>query len=205
MNPQWLNWAQRIQALSQAGLTYSKDVFDIERYEELKEISTEIIAAYTDVSEDRLASIFSREEGYQTPKVDVRGAVFDDGKILLVKERIDGKWALPGGFCETGLSASENIVKEIKEESGYDVEYERLLALLDKQKHTHPPDLFHFYKIFIQCRLTGGRAKESVETSEVRFFPKDSLPELSTGRNTKEQVELLFNLTADPARAPFVD
>ncbi len=122
MNQQWLKWAKRIQALSQAGLTFSKDKYDIERYEELRVISTEIMQEYTGLEMTKIIDLFANEKGYQTPKIDARGVVFKKNKILMVREKIDNKWSLPGGFCEVEMSPSENIVKEIKEESGYDVE-----------------------------------------------------------------------------------
>src|SRR5690606_18016819 len=121
MSMKWLDWAKRIQALSQSGLAFSKDLYDIERYEELREISAEIMAEHTNLEINIINDLFTNETGYQTPKVDVRGVVFKNGKILMVKENIDNQWALPGGFCDVGMSPSENVVKEIKEESNYDV------------------------------------------------------------------------------------
>ena len=130
MTNQWLDWAKRIQALSQTGLAFSKNVHDIERYEDLRNISVEIMSAYTDLEMHKIKDLFTNEIGYQTPKVDVRGVVFKDGQILMVNENGDNKWALPGGFCDVGLSPSENVVKEIKEESGFDVIPVKLVALL---------------------------------------------------------------------------
>ena len=152
MDNQWLQWAKRIQAIAQTGIAFSKDIYDIERYEELRNISVEIIAKHTDLEIGKIKDLFADAKGYQTPKVDIRGVVFRNGQILMVKEKNDNKWALPGGFCDVGLSPSENVVKEIKEESGFIVKPIRLLALLDKNKHPHPPDLQHYYKIFIQSR-----------------------------------------------------
>src|SRR5690606_7818977 len=117
MEYKWLEWAKRIQALSQAGLAFSKDVYDIERYEELRKISVEIMADHTDTEMEKVYDLFANETGYQTPKLDVRGAVFQNNQILLVQENHDGTWSLPGGFCDIGLSPSENIIKEIKEEA----------------------------------------------------------------------------------------
>ena len=170
MNYQWLEWAKRIQALSQTGLAFSKDVFDIERYEELRKISVEIMSEYTGLEKNKINDLFTNEKGYQTPKVDVRGVVFKDNQILMVKENKDEKWALPGGFCDIGLSPSENVVKEIKEESGFDVVPSRLIAVFDKNKHPHPPDPYHFYKLFILCEIIGGEATAGIETSNVQFF-----------------------------------
>ncbi len=205
MNYQWLEWAKRIQALSQNGLTFSKDVFDIERYEELRKISVEIISEYSELEMSKIEDLFTNEIGYQTPKVDVRGVVFKDEQILMVKEKKDDKWALPGGFCDVGLSPSENVVKEIKEESGYDVIPIRLLAVLDKNKHPHPPDPYHYYKIFILCEIIGGEATVGIETSSIQFFSENSLPKLSTSRITESQIHSLFEFLRMPEKETLFD
>ncbi|WP_117161697.1 NUDIX hydrolase [Paraliobacillus sp. X-1268] len=205
MSYKWLEWAKKIQALSQSGLSFSNDIYDIERYEELRKISVEIMEQYTDLKMERIIPLFTNETGYQTPKVDVRGAVFSDDKILMVREKIDDKWSLPGGFCDIGLSPSENIMKEVKEESGYNVTAKKLVALLDMNKHSHPPQPYHYYKIFIQCELIGGHAEPGLETKDVRFFSENKLPNLSTGRNTEEQITMLFNHFRDPNKAPIFD
>lgn len=205
MKYQWLGWAKRIQALSQSGLTFSKDKFDIERYEELRKISAEIISAYTDTKMEKIPDLFMNETGYQTPKVDVRGVVFKGEKILLVHERDDDKWSLPGGYCEIGSSPSENVVKEVKEESGFQVHPYKLLAVLDMDKHPHPPHPYQIYKIFIQCELLGGKAVGGLETKGVGFFSKDELPPLSTPRNTPSQIQMLFEFLRDEEKPPLFD
>ena len=205
MNYQWLEWAQRIQALAQNGLSFSKDVYDIERYEELRKISVEIMAEYTDLEMDKIRNLFTNEIGYQTPKMDVRGVVFKNKQILMVKENADDKWALPGGFCDIGLSPSENVVKEIKEESGFDVMPIRLLALFDKNKHPHPPDAYHYYKLFILCEIIGGEATLGIETSNIQFFSEDNLPQLSTNRNTESQIKTLFEFLRNPEKPTLLD
>jgi len=205
LSVKWLEWAQRIQSLSQAGLAFSKDIYDLERYEELRLISMEIMREHTGMEMEKLKSLFANEAGYQTPKVDIRGAVFQDGKILMVKENIDGKWSLPGGFCDIGLSPAENIVKEIKEESGFEVVPIKLLALLDMKKHAHPPQPYHYYKIFIQCAITGGQAEIGMETNSVQFFSEDALPELSLNRNTAAQIKLLFDFLREPNKETVFD
>jgi ADP-ribose pyrophosphatase YjhB (NUDIX family) len=201
----WLEWARRIQAISQAGLHFSKDVFDRERYEELQQLSAEIIANYTKQSAEDVEKTLAAEKGYPTPKLDIRGVVFREGKLLLVKEKMDERWSLPGGFCEVGLSASENAVKEIKEESGYDVVPKKLLAVLDSDKHTDKPQMFHYYKIFLQCEVVGGGAQESVETSEIGFFGETELPPLSLKRNTEAQIKMLFESLRDPNKQSVFD
>lgn len=201
----WLEWARRIQAISQAGLHFSKDVFDRERYEELQQLSAEIIANYTKQSAEDVGKTLAAEKGYPTPKLDIRGVVFQEGKLLLVKEKMDERWSLPGGFCEVGLSASENAVKEIKEESGFDVQPVKLLAVLDSDKHTEKPQMFHYYKIFLQCEIIGGGAKESVETSEIGFFSETELPPLSLRRNTEAQIRMLFDSFHNPNKQSVFD
>ncbi|MGG3573480.1 NUDIX hydrolase [Bacillus gobiensis] len=205
MSNKWLDWAKQIHAISQTGLAYSKDVYDKERYEQLLRLSTEIFAEYTDSGMEKIKLFFSKETGYQTPKVDVRGVVFKENKILLVKENSDQRWALPGGFCDVGLSPAENAVKEIKEESGYDTVSTKLLAVLDYHKHPHPPDIFHYYKIFIQCELIGGSPSMGVETNDVQFFSESNLPELSINRNTESQIKLLFEFLRNPQKEAIVD
>ncbi|MCG7343183.1 NUDIX hydrolase [Sporosarcina sp. ACRSL] len=205
MSTLWLDWAKRIQALAQSGLAFSKDIYDIERYEELREISVEIMAKYTDIEVTKIRDLFTNETGYQTPKVDVRGVVFQNNQILMVKENIDNKWALPGGFCDIGLSPSENVVKEIKEESGYEVIPVRLLALLDKNKHPHPPDPYHYYKIFILCEIIGGEPAVGMETTQVEFFSENNLPLLSTKRNTESQIKMLFEYLKNPDKETIFD
>ena len=205
MSHQWLEWAKRIQALSQAGLTFSKDSYDIERYEELRKISVEIMSEYTELEMEKIKNLFANETGYLTPKVDVRGVVFRNEQILMVKENIDDKWALPGGFCDIGLSASENVVKEIKEESGYDVLPIRLLALMDNNKHPHPPEPYHYYKIFILCEIIGGEAAVGIETKDIQFFSEHNLPQLSTNRNTESQIKTLFEFARTPTMETLFD
>jgi ADP-ribose pyrophosphatase YjhB (NUDIX family)/uncharacterized protein YfkK (UPF0435 family) len=198
MKYDWLETAKKLQSLAQAGLTYSDNKYDIERYEELRYISMEIMSKFSDTEMETVKNLFSNETGYQTPKVDVRGVVFKDGKILMVKETIDGCWSLPGGWADIGLSPSEVAVKEMREESGFHVKPVRLLAVLDKKLHPHPPSPYHTYKIFILCEITGGEAGTSIETSEVKFFDRNNLPPLSIERNTESQIQLMFDFLDNP-------
>jgi ADP-ribose pyrophosphatase YjhB (NUDIX family) len=205
MSLKWLEWAKQIQAIGQIGLEYSKDMYDLERFEQLRALSIEILNEYTDVETEKIRTLFAGESGYATPKVDIRGVVFEDNKILLVKEKHDGAWALPGGWADIGLSPKEVVVKEIKEESGFQVEPIRLLGVIDKKFHEHPPSPFHIYKFFILCGIIGGEAKEGMETLQVGFFEKDELPELSTERNTSKQIQELFELLSNPNKEVFCD
>ncbi|GKU77415.1 NUDIX hydrolase [Paenibacillus sp. L3-i20] len=205
METKWLEWAKHIQAIAQTGLTYAKDVYDIERYEELRHISVDILTNYTTVSKEKISLLFASEIGYATPKVDIRGVVFRDNKILLVREKGDGAWALPGGWGDIGYSPSEVAVKEIKEESGFDVTPTRLLAVLDKKFHNHPPEPYHVYKFFIQCEIIGSEAVTGIETSAVEFFAHDDLPPLSLERNTIQQVKTMFQFLEDPTKETIID
>lgn len=192
MEEKWLSWAKRLQSIAQAGIEYSKDKYDIERFEEIRDLSCEILKEYTNIPKDKVMDLFCNETGYQTPKVDVRSAIFKNNKILLVKESIDNKWSLPGGWAEVDLSIKENAIKESMEEAGVNVKPKRLLAVLDKSKYSVKPYPYGVYKIFVLCDLIDGSFKENIETEESRFFGIENLPELSTGRNTKEQIEMCF-------------
>ncbi|RJX39804.1 NUDIX domain-containing protein [Paenibacillus pinisoli] len=205
MEIKWLEWAKGIQAIAQTGLTYSKDVYDIERYEQLRQLSIDILSGYTDAGIDKIKLTFASDTGYATPKVDVRAVVFQDERILLVREKIDGAWSLPGGWADVGLSASEVAVKEVEEESGYLVAPIRLLAVLDKKFHDHPPEPYHVYKMFIQCRIVGGEALSGIETSEVAFYGIDELPQLSLERNTEAQVKTMFQFLYNPNKETMLD
>jgi ADP-ribose pyrophosphatase YjhB (NUDIX family) len=192
MDPKWLDWAKRLQALSQTGLTFAHDPYDRERYQAVGTIAAEIMAAHSDTDPSFIRQLFADQTGYATPKVDVRGAVFRDDAILLVKERSDGGWTLPGGWADVGDAPSDAVVREIAEESGYQTRAIKLLALYDRNKHGHPAYPFHAYKIFFQCELIGGAPATSGETDEVGFFRENALPELSLTRVMPTQIERLF-------------
>jgi len=194
LEPKWLEWAKQLQSIAQAGLTYSKDQYDLERFQQIRDISVEIMSAYTHTDMKEIIGLFANESGYATPKVDVRAVVFQNGQILMVREKMDGKWALPGGWADIGLSPREVAAKEVKEESGFDVRALRLLAVHDKKFHPHPPSPYHVYKFFILCEIVGGQAALGLETSDVNFFGENDLPELSEERNTESQIRMAFRL-----------
>jgi ADP-ribose pyrophosphatase YjhB (NUDIX family) len=196
----WLEMARKLQAVAQAGLEYSDNKYDIDRYEQIRSLSLDIMQHYSGMNLKSLLNGFAGEKGYPTPKVDVRGVVFRDNTILLVKETIDGNWSVPGGWADIGLSPFENSAKEVFEESGLVVRPVKLLAVLDKNKHNHPPDLYHIYKIFVLCEETGGVLKTGMETSEVGFFTPDNLPPLSTPRITVEEIEMMFDYKSNPQK-----
>jgi ADP-ribose pyrophosphatase YjhB (NUDIX family) len=199
---EWLDWVRRLQAIAQSGLAYAEDPYDIERYEQVRRIAAEIAASRSEASVDRVEGLFCKERGYATPKLDIRAVVLDEkGAVLLVKEKEDGLWTLPGGWVDVGESPSEAAQREVKEETGYEVRAERLLALWDRDKHPHPPLPFHVYKLYFECELLGGEPlAASTETEEVGFFPTDALPELSLGRVTPRQIERLFEQATDNER-----
>ncbi len=187
----WLQWAVELQSLAQAGLFYGKDVFDRERYTRIREISAEMLAHMSDIPLERVNGLFCNETGYQTPKIDTRAAVFQDGKILLVKER-DGRWALPGGWCDVNISVGENTVKEVKEEAGLDVVWQKVIAIQDRAKHNKPDYAYSICKIFVQCRGIGGEFAENSETADARYFSLEELPELAGEKNTAAQIQMCF-------------
>ncbi|NLM09922.1 MAG: NUDIX hydrolase [Clostridiaceae bacterium] len=192
MEPKWLSWAKQLQSIAQAGLAYSKDKYDIERFQQIRDLSAEILNEYTGICKEKIKNLFCNETGYQTPKVDIRGVVFKDDKILLVKESIDDRWSIPGGWAEVNLSVKENIVKELKEETGLNVVPKRLIAVLDRSKHNHPVSPYGIYKIFVLCDLINGEFEKNIETEDSGFFALSELPPLSMDRVTKEQIAMCF-------------
>lgn len=201
MSFQWLESAQRLQAIAQNGLTYSENPFDIERYQQIQQIAAEMMAAYSDTEPSYVLDLFSKDVGYATPKIDVRAAVFQDNKILLVRERLDeGRWTLPGGWVDVGEPPSVAVEREVREESGYEVRAIKLVAVYDRShpRHAHPPFLHHTYKLFFQCELVGGTATASYETEEASFFAEDTIPELSLSRVVPTQISRLFEHARHP-------
>jgi ADP-ribose pyrophosphatase YjhB (NUDIX family) len=187
-----LAWARKVQAIAQNGLLFTRDAFERERYTQLKELADSILAAELDIELGAARALWNKEEGYATPKVDVRGGVFDGDKVLLVREISDGKWTLPGGWVDVNDAPSEAVVREIYEESGYRAKAIKLAMLVDRNRHPHPPSVYHIYKLFFLCERIGGAPRLSNETDGVDFFPVRSLPELSKGRALSSQIERLY-------------
>ena len=187
----WLEWAIELQSLAQIGLTYTKDIYDQERFERIREMSAEILAEMSDLPLEKVEGLFCNETGYQTPKLDTRAAVFEGEKILLVQEN-NGEWSLPGGWCEVNTSIAENVVKEVKEEAGLDVRAERILAIQDRSKHNLPVYAYGVCKIYIQCTPLGVSFEANLETTDARYFAVDQLPKLATEKTTAEQVQLCY-------------
>lgn len=196
----WLGWVRRVQAIAQNGLTYTEGVFDRERYHELQRLAAQMGAALGDAEPERVLGLYAGQTGYATPKVDVRGVVFRDGKLLLVRERDDGRWTLPGGWADVGEAPSEAVEKEIREESGYQARAVKVLAVLDRDRHGAPPLPWAVYKLFLRCELFGGEGAHSTETDGVGWFAEDEIPPLSTGRVTPAQVRRMFEHLRDPDR-----
>ncbi|GAB2557510.1 NUDIX hydrolase [Gracilibacillus alcaliphilus] len=205
MESKWKAWAKELQAISQAGTTYSKDKFDIQRFEELGALSEQIADSYYDIDTAKWNDLFESETGVITPKLAVRGVVLQENKLLLVKEKADGRWSLPGGWTDIGLSAQEVIVKEIKEESGFIAEAVRLLGVIDTQLHQYPPTSVHVYVVIILCEITGKDTMDFMETEEIGFFERDKLPPLSPTRNTEELIEEIFELLAKENQDSLLD
>ena len=187
----WLEWAIELQSLAQAGLTYGKDIYDKERYERIREISAEIVSNYTDMSIEKVKDLFCNEVGYQTPKLDTRAAIFEDGKILLVREN-NGKWSLPGGWVDVNVSVKENTIKEVKEESGLDVSADRIIAVQDRAKHNLPVYAYGVCKVFVLCSVLGGEFVKNIETTEFQYFSEFEIPELAEEKNNLEQIKMCF-------------
>ncbi|MFO1497016.1 MAG: NUDIX hydrolase [Verrucomicrobiota bacterium] len=199
-SPSWLRWCSRLAAIAQNGLTYAQNPYDIERYTSLREIAAEMLAEGSGTSISTVLDLLSRESGYATPKVDVRGVVFREDKLLLVQERADGLWTVPGGWADVGESPMENVVREVREEAGLEVRPVKLLAVFDRSKHPHDPPLpYHVYKLFIRCDLVGGDLQAKTETLAAAFFAQSELPPLSVDRITAGQVQRLFEHHANPA------
>jgi ADP-ribose pyrophosphatase YjhB (NUDIX family) len=197
--PQWLTIARELRAIAQTGLTFTADRFDRQRYERLRELAASMLAQGSGGHFDVIIEILREGWGYATPKVDVRGAAFVDGRVLLVREIGDGKWTLPGGWADVNQSAAESVVREIAEESGFIAKARKLAAVRDYQRSGHPPrNVDSIYKMFFLCEITGGSARASDETSEVAFFARDALPPLSLGRTTAAQIDRMFQHADHP-------
>jgi ADP-ribose pyrophosphatase YjhB (NUDIX family) len=205
LGPRWLSWARELQALAQTGLTYATGQYDIDRYRRLMEIAAEILSEQTGEASGSVAEAFLREPGYATPKVDVRGAVVKDGKILLVQERSDGKWCMPGGWADIDEYPSEMVVREVREESGLDVKPRKVIGVFDANRDGIPRNFFHAYKIVFLCDLLGGTPAPSSETSAADFFDFEHLPILSENRTHSRHLRELQAHLADPLRVAAFD
>jgi ADP-ribose pyrophosphatase YjhB (NUDIX family) len=202
----WLRRVRGLLAIAQEGLAYTRDPFDAVRFTRLKELTAEIAGALSDGEPAPLRLAVEQAEGYLTPKLDVRAAVFDHrGRVLLVQEHSDGRWSLPGGWADVGEGVAAGAVREVREETGYLVEYERLLGVYDRERWGHPPASWYVLKVVVGCRLLGGQATPSMETDAVEWFAREDVPELSTGRTSARLLERVFEHHDDPGLPPDVD
>ncbi len=196
----WMDIASRLKDISQAGKNFAKNDYELKRHEDIEQITAEILATHTDLDKQKILTILQQDTGYPTPKADCRGAIFADDKILLVKEIADGGWTMPGGWCDNGLTPAENVIREVREESGFDVKVQKLAAVYSRNRQGHYPKLpFDIYKMFFICEITGGKAKPSNETSDVKFFALDEIPQLSMARTLPEQIERMKQHKNNPA------
>jgi len=194
MEPQWLRWARELQAIAQIGQTFAgHSHFDRERYERVQQIAAEMLAGGAGLDLPTVVAFFEAERGYATPKVDVRGVVFDGERLLLVRETSDGLWTLPGGWADVNESPAAATVREVREESGVETRAAKLLAVYDRSLHEHEPAFpYHVYKLYFRCDIVGGQPAGSIETSEAAYFPEDDLPPLSRSRVTDRQLRRMF-------------
>lgn len=199
--PHWLVWAREIQALAQTGLAFSSNEFDVQRYHRLEEIAAEMMAVPSSHLAGDWLEVFSAQRGYATPKIDVRGAVLREGKILLVQERSDGRWCMPGGWADVGERPAAMAAREVLEESGLEVAVRKLIGVFDANRDGRPMNFFHAYKIIFACELLGGEARGSNETLAADFFAFDDLPELSSSRTNQRHLAEVRAHFRDPLRA----
>ena len=205
MADSWLVWLKKLQSIAQNGITYTKDPFDLLRFEELRDLTSMMMANIADQPPEKVKGLFANEVGAATPKVDVRGVVIQEGKILLVRQKWNGLWTLPGGWADVGLSPSEAIAKEVKEEAGYIVKPIRLLGIYDRDKQGYPPHPDYIYKIFIQCEISEECASDELETDASDFFDLDNLPPLYVNNASREQIMRMFELSQNGELGPDFD
>lgn len=194
-----LDLSRRLLALAQTGLHFTAEEYDRERYQEVADIASELLAMQCAHSAQALKQTWFVEDGYSTPKIDVRGLIFRENQVLMVRERSDGKWTVPGGWADVNDSPAYAVEKEILQESGFHARACKLAAVYDRNRHNYPPFLFHVWKIFFICEITGGAPRTSYETTAVEYFPLDALPELSTGRTTATQIHRMYQHYLQPA------
>jgi ADP-ribose pyrophosphatase YjhB (NUDIX family) len=204
-NPRWLDWAREIQALAQTGQAFTKSHYERLSFSRLSDIAAEILAEHSQLEANGVKRAFSLEPGYATPKVDVRAAVIREGRILMVRETADGKWAMPGGWADVGDRPSETAERETLEESGFNVRATKLIGAFDANRGRKASMFFHAVKLIFLCELLGGTATKSMETLEVDFFDLDSLPPLSEQRTNQRHLEEVRAHLRDPLRMAAFD
>lgn len=203
--PQWLEWARELQAMAQTGLAFSQTGYDSLRYNRLLEIASEIVGSHTHFSKERVLENFLLQPGYATTKVDVRGAIIRNGKVLLVQERSDQKWCMPGGWADVGEVPSEMVAREVLEESGFEAAVKKVIGVYDANRYGRPLEFYHAYKIVFLCEIQGGEARPSDETSAVDFFSFEDLPPLSMNRTNEIHLREVLAHLNDPDRPAAFD
>lgn len=203
--PQWLLWAREIQSLAQTGLAFSRNAYEKERNERLMRLASRIIAAHSNLNGDEIREDMSAQRGYATPKIDVRGAVIRNGRILLVREAMDGKWCMPGGWADVGDEPAESVIREVKEESGFDIRINKVIGVFDANRDGHPLELYHAFKIVFLGEIIGGEPRTSHETLAVDFFPLHDPPLLSANRTHSRHLEEIRKHLRDPARPAYFE
>ena len=200
MEPNWLTWGRKLQSIAQSGLAHTGNPFDAERYEAVRAVAADMLADRTGGGPETILGLFAQDRGYATPKVDVRGAVFEGDRLLMVKEDLAGGWAVPGGWAEINEPPSQSVEREIFEESGYIAKARKLIAVYDRLLHPQTPHPWHSYKIFFLCDKTGGEATTSIETSEVAFFSEEEIAALPLAKVTPDQLTHVFEHHRHPER-----
>ena len=191
----FVKYLQRMIALTDTGLTFTKDPFDRERYEDLRSLLSEMLNQESDLDAEEVAEVLKPTSAYVTPLMDVRAWIVEDEKICLVRGQGENDWALPGGFGEVGYSPTENILKEIEEETGFEAKVERLLAVFDTNRFQLQSK--QYAKFIFECKLLDGQFQKNQEIADLQFFAIDQLPNLSEKRITKEQIEILWQVYQD--------
>jgi ADP-ribose pyrophosphatase YjhB (NUDIX family) len=188
-----IKWARHLYSISCNGMIYSENEFDRERYLKIRDISAEMFAGVSDYTSSKVKDLFNTEIGYNTPKIESRGVISKNNSILFVKEKEDGNWSLPGGMVDQNETPGQSVEREVQEETGYFVKAEKLLAIMDRDSHSHyPPHPFSVFKLFIRCKIIGGSQKKSLETDDARYFKESDIPNLSVSRVTIYQVKRMF-------------
>lgn len=194
-----IEYARKVQAIAQIGLEYATDTYDRERYEELRLLAASLMAEHSQIPGQKWVELFRNEAGYATPKVDVRGAVFRNGEVLLSREASDGCWSLPGGWADVNDAPSQAVVRELREETGYEVRCSRLVAVLDRDLHYHEAQSpYHIYKLMFLCEIAADAKDLCHDILEMAFFPVEALPPLSMHRTLPMHIELMYRHHLDP-------
>jgi ADP-ribose pyrophosphatase YjhB (NUDIX family) len=201
----WLKWAREIQSIAQTGLAFAPNHYEEERSKRLMEVASEILENYTNLTKEDTLKVFLKQPGYATPKIDVRSAVIKEGKILLVQEAQDKRWAMPGGWADVGDLPSEVAIRETKEESGFDIGLNKVIGVFDANRRGRPLEFFHAFKIIFLADLIGGEPRTSFETLAVEFFDFDNLPPLSKARTNEKHLKEIQEHLQDPTRRAYFD